>query len=355
MKMNIGANLRRLRQDMGVTQEAVAARIGVLPQTVSKWEREDGLPDITQLVPLASYFGVTVDELLGRDREEEERKILSILSEYDHMRHIGDLSGCEDLMIDAYAAYPNDFRIVAKYVDALLACDSCLAYRDQAEEAAAYLLDNCTDETLRIETLVNLADGRFLWGDRDGAEKIANSLPPLWACREVVRVNGTETPIAERELIDRIMEHLFYAMYYVANTSEDTEADMLEDILALADIIYPDFDCGICHSGLQRVSAALFHVYAKAGNTEGAIRALERALHHSLADDTSADKVIEHTSPFVRGAKLDLRKTQSGERSNSVFFCLNDLLREEDFELDPSYMWVIEKYRPFAVEDITKS
>ncbi|MDR1065252.1 MAG: helix-turn-helix domain-containing protein, partial [Oscillospiraceae bacterium] len=48
--MNISANLRRLRQKLDMTQETLAAAVCVSPQAVSKWERGEGLPDIT-LVP----------------------------------------------------------------------------------------------------------------------------------------------------------------------------------------------------------------------------------------------------------------------------------------------------------------
>ena len=46
--MNIGANIRRLRIEKELTQDKLAGMIGITPQAVSKWEREEGLPDITR-------------------------------------------------------------------------------------------------------------------------------------------------------------------------------------------------------------------------------------------------------------------------------------------------------------------
>ena len=63
--LNLAENLIRLRREKEVTQEEVASFIGVTKASVSKWETKQSLPDILLLPVLASYYGVTVDELLG--------------------------------------------------------------------------------------------------------------------------------------------------------------------------------------------------------------------------------------------------------------------------------------------------
>lgn len=62
--MSIGKNIKRLRQNRGITQEQLAGELHLSGQAVSKWENETTLPDITLLPLLAEYFGVTIDELL---------------------------------------------------------------------------------------------------------------------------------------------------------------------------------------------------------------------------------------------------------------------------------------------------
>ena len=66
--MQIGENIRAMRRRCGFTQEELAAQLSVTPQAVSKWENGNGMPDITQLVPLAQIFGTTTDTLLGGGR-----------------------------------------------------------------------------------------------------------------------------------------------------------------------------------------------------------------------------------------------------------------------------------------------
>lgn len=63
--MTIGNNIKRLRQNKGVTQEQLGVALGVSSQAVSKWENESALPDISILPRLADYFGVSIDELMG--------------------------------------------------------------------------------------------------------------------------------------------------------------------------------------------------------------------------------------------------------------------------------------------------
>lgn len=64
--MNIGKQILALRKKCGITQEALAAEMGVTVGAVSKWETGSTLPDITMLCALTDFFHVTTDELLDR-------------------------------------------------------------------------------------------------------------------------------------------------------------------------------------------------------------------------------------------------------------------------------------------------
>ena len=64
--MNLGKTILDLRKQKNVTQEDLAAELGVTAAAVSKWENGYTLPDVLMLCALADYFQVTTDELLGR-------------------------------------------------------------------------------------------------------------------------------------------------------------------------------------------------------------------------------------------------------------------------------------------------
>ena len=64
--MNFGKTTLELRRKKNITQEDLAAQLGVTAAAVSKWENNYTLPDILMLCALADFFEVTTDELLGR-------------------------------------------------------------------------------------------------------------------------------------------------------------------------------------------------------------------------------------------------------------------------------------------------
>ena len=65
-RINISHRLRSYRKQRGLTQEAFAELMGVSPQAVSKWEREECYPDITMLPQLAELLGCNVDDFFEK-------------------------------------------------------------------------------------------------------------------------------------------------------------------------------------------------------------------------------------------------------------------------------------------------
>ena len=70
--MSLGSSLFDARKKKGMSQEAVAEKLGVSRQTISKWETDETLPDIRQSKRLAALYGLTLDELIEFDLEVRE-------------------------------------------------------------------------------------------------------------------------------------------------------------------------------------------------------------------------------------------------------------------------------------------
>ena len=71
--MTFGEKLTRLRKREGLSQEALAERLGVSRQAVSRWEQSTALPDAAKLLPCAKLFSVNVEWLLDDARNWEDQ------------------------------------------------------------------------------------------------------------------------------------------------------------------------------------------------------------------------------------------------------------------------------------------
>lgn len=67
MEQTLGKRIAANRKRMKFTQDQLAEQLGVTAQAVSKWENDQSCPDITMLPKLAEIFGISTDELLGRE------------------------------------------------------------------------------------------------------------------------------------------------------------------------------------------------------------------------------------------------------------------------------------------------
>lgn len=65
--LDIGSTLREHRQTSGITQSALAKATDIKQQNISRWESNTHVPDIIECIKLADFYGITLDELVGRD------------------------------------------------------------------------------------------------------------------------------------------------------------------------------------------------------------------------------------------------------------------------------------------------
>ena len=67
MEQTLGKRIAEHRKRLGLTQDALAEKLGITAQAVSKWENDLSCPDITMLPRLAEIFGISTDALLGHE------------------------------------------------------------------------------------------------------------------------------------------------------------------------------------------------------------------------------------------------------------------------------------------------
>ncbi len=78
--MAIGEVIKKHRKNKGMTQEEMAACLGITTPAVNKWERGNTLPDVTLLAPIARLLDITTDELLSFKDELTDKEINQYIS-----------------------------------------------------------------------------------------------------------------------------------------------------------------------------------------------------------------------------------------------------------------------------------
>ena len=118
-ELNIARKLMKKRKEKGVTQDQLAAYIGVSKASVSKWETGQSYPDITFLPQLAAYFNISVDELIGYEPQmtkEDIRRLYHRLAGEFTKRPAEDVfNECDEIVKKYYSCFPLLLQMVVLY------------------------------------------------------------------------------------------------------------------------------------------------------------------------------------------------------------------------------------------------
>ncbi|MBQ6183860.1 MAG: helix-turn-helix domain-containing protein [Clostridia bacterium] len=101
MELKLGAAIKKLRTERGITQEELANRMCVSFQAVSKWETNATTPDIAILPQLALFFGVSIDTLFSMNKDDYIERISKMIR-------------------DEYSIAPENFLWAERYLKGLL-------------------------------------------------------------------------------------------------------------------------------------------------------------------------------------------------------------------------------------------
>lgn len=170
--LNFGQKIKKLRTDAGLSQTMLAEHIGVSVQSISNWECNNTMPDISQIVPLASILCVSTDYLLGvgfDEKADHETLIRNVNTVWVNYSVNAKENNADLLVADLYKEYlrkyPSDYE--AKYKCALALYDYLLVGKVRGKihiEADAYesiytqcksLLSSVCNNTLKIELQIN--------------------------------------------------------------------------------------------------------------------------------------------------------------------------------------------------------
>lgn len=103
----IGARLKALRENKGLTQQKMANKLGISRGTYAHYEINRREPDDATKLKIASFFGVTTDYLLNNDEKEtiiekqqkEPKDIIKLLEQEQELTMNGEILSPEDMEV----------------------------------------------------------------------------------------------------------------------------------------------------------------------------------------------------------------------------------------------------------------
>ena len=98
--MTLGQKLKRIRSKFGLSQEQLAEIMNVSRQAITKWENDNGLPDVSNLKELSKVFGLTVDYLLD---DNNGLPALSMKKELDKNKYKNKMTMYNEVLKEYYS------------------------------------------------------------------------------------------------------------------------------------------------------------------------------------------------------------------------------------------------------------
>ena len=325
-EIKIGKKIRLLRKNNDVTQDKLAAYLGVTPQAVSRWESEICYPDIETLPQIADFFGVGMDELLCYDSVQKESKIKEYLAGAEVLIENEKLEECLALLREAYAEIPSSFEIQLELAKILSAISAEGKPRKsdlmEAVSLCNHILEYCTEDELRDETKKTLCD---IYSHQLGNDKmaldIAEKLHGMSYSKEIVKATMLTGDIAFRQAQVNIMEfadNMWWHMYNIAcvpdisedHYSIDEKITIMRKAIDLLEVVF----CGDYLYFNDRVANSyrqLAMLYLVKGDREAAIDCVEAMAKHAIAYDSAEDgtvygSVVLNTIEFNKGEGITL-------------------------------------------------
>ncbi len=327
MTINIGDTIKSMRKNKNITQETLANFLGVTNQSISKWERNETYPDITMLPSIASFFGTSVDNLLGINKIEQERKIQHYCNEYSRLWSEHKPEDVTALMKQAVCEFPGNFDLLVKYLNCLVNADlnenRLLEVRDDAQNIYDLIQEQCTNDSIRIcaKKLMCRYLSRLSVIDASGvdishAEKVLSSLPLMQNSRDIEAMYIYHNDAEKRKQacangVSELLRLLGETLFRTYDEPMDYNEKILESFINLLKAVMPDEDYGKSFNHIIYNYGYLGVKNYLNGDEEDALRCFEEEVRLAKAFDSLPDICVS-TSPVVNGAVFEKTKTNLG-------------------------------------------
>ena len=359
MNIYIGENIKSLRKLKNITQEKLAEHLNISCQAVSKWERGETFPDLSLIIPLASYFGVTTDDLLGFNQAENEKRIQEYLDEYYRLGALGKVQDKFNLMCQAYKDFPNDFRIVEEYAWQLYTdYNGDGKYQEELYKICDRILNECTLDSPRYSALSILGGLYLSDGNLEKAIETAKRFPINWLHTtneemESIYECGTDEwwSIIQQNISD-FTEGLTIKIRNCALYSKmppEENIKIFQKAIDIFNIIYDNGDYGFNYYHLNELNIWIGNRYIMLGDYEKAAYHIDLGLSYAKAY-VDLPRFTPHKSFLVDKLTFDKMDAISGYEGNCITRELNYLAERDFYDGVRDMDWfkeILDKYKMY--------
>ncbi|MCL2665826.1 MAG: helix-turn-helix transcriptional regulator [Defluviitaleaceae bacterium] len=351
MAIYFNEKLKRYRKANDLTQERLAEIFRVSPQAVSRWETGASYPDIELLPRIASYFKVTVDELLGVDKMRDCERINEITAEVNKKWEAGLIDDAQKILREAVREYPHEHGLLLS-----LALTVSVKKEPDGEKKKAgiqeaiviseHVLDSSTDDEIRNRALFSLSQNYKEAGEYEKAVATAKKLASAAGSGDIVLttvLQGTELFEQHKRNISLFAGFLADGLYKLAiaehGMGSTERVELIKKAAEILETVFEDGDSRNANFHLSWFYRELAENYCAAGKNDSALDCLAKAAKNAAGFDSKSD-CEKYTSLAVRGIDERHRFVRSSP-SNQCGDLLDSILSNCRFELikdDPRFI-----------------
>ena len=173
--IRLGEKIKTLRKQKNISQEVFANYLGVSFQAVSKWENGYTMPDVTMIPAIASFFGVSTDELFDFNLFEMEKQVEAICHEAYKYRFT-DGAKSERILREGLQRFPGNDIILNNLL-------YTLDYQTRADEIITLcktLIESTKDDSVKYDACRILASCYKENGQNDLVKPTLGIIPEIY-------------------------------------------------------------------------------------------------------------------------------------------------------------------------------
>ena len=244
--MSIGERIKYYRLQNQMTQEKLATELNISFQAVSKWERNESLPDVTLVVRLAEILDVTCDALLTENicfAESEIDEVICKASSLDVALHESYFQRIE-LLEKSLEKYPRSIRLMLELADSYSKGGAYPEYKEKnylqkTIDIEEYVAAHTTDLKQKYQAVTILCYMYRSLEKYDRIRELAETMPELYQTRPAL-IHHAMTGAEQLEGIHSFCKELIdmtecYLNLLIYSKLGDAEKQSLNHLREIAD------------------------------------------------------------------------------------------------------------------------